>query len=288
MSVKIMAALYEKRLGSPQMKAVALKLADCANDEGRSIYPSKCTIAQQTELDRATVFRCVAKLLDMGLLVIDRKSKGGTKKDTTVYSFDLAVLATLPGASEEPVADSHPSQPATPASRRTERSTRRTVRLDPSQPATQTINEPSITVSKSRERAKPPAADTDRTDDLAFDKRKARVYPRPLPEGWTLPDDWREAALEAFPGLADRLDTEAANFRRFNSERMTVATPDEWEAHWRTWCARGAARLPGAVRAAKLREFDAGPSVHDTSEPFAKYMARMIAEGKYKPKGVAA
>ena len=80
MSVKIMAALYEKRLGSPQMKAVALKLADCANNKGRSIYPSKCTIVQQTELDRATVFRCVAKLLDMGLLVIDRKSKGEPRR----------------------------------------------------------------------------------------------------------------------------------------------------------------------------------------------------------------
>lgn len=281
MSVKIMAALYERRLGSPEIKAVALKLADCANDDGRSIYPSKCTIAHQTELSEATVYRSIRKLLAMGLLVVERQSRGGKRKDTTVYAISLSVLSGLP-LSVEPLSNRHPCPSDTPVS---ETGTGVPQTGDGCPPDTQPIKESSISVSKARARAKPPAADT---NENSFSGVRKREFPRPLPEDWVLPDEWRSECEETHPDHAGSISAEASSFRRYNAKRMTVATAEEWRDHWRNWWIRAMARTPSARLGAKLREYDAGPTVHNSEEPFQEYMARMIREGKYKPKEIVA
>lgn len=96
MSVEVMSAVYRAKLGGPKIKAVALKLADHANNEGRGIYPSKQTVAEQTELSVSTVHRAIRQLLSIGVLVKVRASKGGKAKATTVYRFDLDALSRLP------------------------------------------------------------------------------------------------------------------------------------------------------------------------------------------------
>jgi DNA-binding transcriptional ArsR family regulator len=95
MSITIMAQLYATKLGNATLKAVALKLADYANDDGGSIFPALETVALHTEVSKSTVQRSVRALLEMGVLTIEREGGKGPGS-TTRYRFDLARLSAAP------------------------------------------------------------------------------------------------------------------------------------------------------------------------------------------------
>ena len=79
MSVRVMTMVWDAALGTPARKLDALKLADCANDRGESIYPSVSTIAAVTGLSTRTVRRDWAKA--KGWLYEELRSSGGSHEE---------------------------------------------------------------------------------------------------------------------------------------------------------------------------------------------------------------
>lgn len=70
MSVRVMTAVWDLRL-QPAQKLVLLKLADCANDDGRNAYPSVGLLSDACTMSRRTVQRVLADLVESGHLVVD-------------------------------------------------------------------------------------------------------------------------------------------------------------------------------------------------------------------------
>ncbi len=101
MSIRVISRVLPKRWGSPSRKIVAIKLADVANDDGTSIYPSIATVASEAELSERQVQRIMDEFREAGLLVVVRK--GGGRNRPTEYRFDLAAIDRLPDA--KPVAE---------------------------------------------------------------------------------------------------------------------------------------------------------------------------------------
>jgi len=69
MSIRLMSLVFDNQCLSTTEKIIMLSLADHANDEGRSIYPSQSRIAKKTSLTRETVNRHVQALMDKGYLI---------------------------------------------------------------------------------------------------------------------------------------------------------------------------------------------------------------------------
>lgn len=113
MSVKIMAMVFAGKFGTPTRKVLALALADHADDDGASIYPSIARLAEKCEIDRRTVQRQLRAFEEEGLLAV--VSLGGTRgKDTREWKFDLtklAILAEERGGAVPPVARRQGRQP---------------------------------------------------------------------------------------------------------------------------------------------------------------------------------
>lgn len=95
MSVHVASEVYKAKLGSPTRKAIALKLADHANDDGGSIRPSVERVARETENSARTVQRTLKDFVSEGLLIVE-KLGGMGPKSTTHYRFNLKALAALP------------------------------------------------------------------------------------------------------------------------------------------------------------------------------------------------
>lgn len=93
MSIEVMAQVYKTKLGSANRKAVALKLADCAGEDGDKIFPSLERIARETEVSKSTAQRSIKELIEMGLLIVVKEGGSGPRS-TTEYRFDMAKLAT--------------------------------------------------------------------------------------------------------------------------------------------------------------------------------------------------
>ena len=70
-------ALDDVRTGDPITKLVLLALADEADDDGGSCYPSLRRIAYRAECSVATARRHVAKLESAGLIAVFRPAKQG-------------------------------------------------------------------------------------------------------------------------------------------------------------------------------------------------------------------
>lgn len=92
-SVKVMALVYDIRLGCALRKAVALKLADCSDDAGRNIWPAVETIADKAEISPRSVQNKLGELVAAGLIRIVRA--GGGRNNPTHYEFVMPVLYAL-------------------------------------------------------------------------------------------------------------------------------------------------------------------------------------------------
>lgn len=106
MSVELMRQVFRRQF-NPTHKLVALKLADCARDDGSSIFPSIITIATETGLSRRAVQGSMRTFRTMGLLKVVRG--GGGRNLSTRYRMDIAVLERVPEALkplDAPAADS--------------------------------------------------------------------------------------------------------------------------------------------------------------------------------------
>lgn len=82
------------------MSAVALKLADCANDDGENVYPSVGRIERETRLGASTVRRVLAAFEQAGLLEVVCEASGNKwNRSTTIRRFNLAKLHDLTAVS---------------------------------------------------------------------------------------------------------------------------------------------------------------------------------------------
>jgi hypothetical protein len=90
-----MTLVWEVEFPSLAPKMVALKLADCASDQGDSIFPSVDTIERTTGCVQSTVRKWLFAMEHSGLLKVLKRSAGGAHKDTTVRAFDLGLLRRL-------------------------------------------------------------------------------------------------------------------------------------------------------------------------------------------------
>ena len=79
MSYKLSRRVFSLDISSTE-KLVLRALADRANDDGSSCYPSVLTLARETSLSRKTVQTTLGSLKGKGLVVIVGQSKGGRGK----------------------------------------------------------------------------------------------------------------------------------------------------------------------------------------------------------------
>lgn len=93
MSNRLISLVYSRRLGSGPLKAVALKLADVARDDGSSVYPSLGTISRETEFCLRVVRAAMRRLEAMGVIVA--VSPGGGRNKATTYRIDVEVLTAM-------------------------------------------------------------------------------------------------------------------------------------------------------------------------------------------------
>jgi hypothetical protein len=104
----------DRTVSASTIKFVALCLADHANGEGRSCYPSFKRLCMETELTERTVLRAVRALQEMGIIKIVGSSRLGTND----YEFNLAKLSEMSSRIMPKASDpgTPPSDPGTPPS----------------------------------------------------------------------------------------------------------------------------------------------------------------------------
>ena len=95
MSVRVMTLVWDVEFPNLSAKMVALKLADCANDDGRNIFPSVRTIKRTTGCAKSTIRKWLFAMEFAGLLLVKERSAGGANNDTTIRAFDMARLRAL-------------------------------------------------------------------------------------------------------------------------------------------------------------------------------------------------
>lgn len=89
MSVKLMSAVFEADF-PPSEKLLLLAMADFANDEGKSIYPSQETLARKTGLSDRTVRTLTKKLIAAEVI----KTVGKTNAGTYQYEIRPETIST--------------------------------------------------------------------------------------------------------------------------------------------------------------------------------------------------
>lgn len=96
MSVDLMRLCWRVEFPSAAMASVAVKLADCANDDGENIYPSVGRIERETRLGASTVRRVLAAFEEAGLLEVVAEASGNKwSRSTTIRRFNLCHLHDL-------------------------------------------------------------------------------------------------------------------------------------------------------------------------------------------------
>jgi hypothetical protein len=93
MSIKIMASVFAMQGITSSKKLVLLSLADHANDEGLSVYPSIDRTAQRTGLTSRGVRKIVKELVNDGFLIPVVKSHGYHTNEYRIDAQKMSVYA---------------------------------------------------------------------------------------------------------------------------------------------------------------------------------------------------
>lgn len=163
MSVRVLSLVFDGYPGGGSDLLALLALADWSDDGGRC-YPSITAIARKTRLSRSQAQRVVHKLISDGFLVVTANALGGSPMQTRNYRIVLDRLTGSACATPTGRTDATGSMHATG----------RTGAQEGSHPcgergrthATQTVSEPSTTVSKPssiEEGCRQPTADGKKT-----------------------------------------------------------------------------------------------------------------------------
>lgn len=89
-----MSQVWEVQFPTQSQLLVALKMADYANDQGGSIYPSRNKLAALSQTSESTVKNVLRAFREIGLLIVVREGGHGPKS-TTEYEINLRLLNAL-------------------------------------------------------------------------------------------------------------------------------------------------------------------------------------------------
>lgn len=231
MSHHIVSEVYKRQTGKMQRTAVLALLADKASDDGRGIYASKSTLADEMGCQKQTIITIIDSLQEDGLLVYvgERPCANGY---TCEYRIDIDALEALPlvaaharresrkrtGQKNGPVQKADPTGPENgPHQSKKQTLTTLEPSLNPSPPAPQ----------RGAERVRPAV--------ISKDWKPVAVTALP-PEIAALAAQWPQGAYEA----------EGAAFAQY--WRGRGGRRADWDAQW---AARVQARHVDVMRAAK-------------------------------------
>ena len=94
MSIRLMSIVWDIQFPTQSQLLAALKLADFANDDGGSIYPSRNRLAHNCQCSETTIKTVLRAFRQCGLLIVVREGGNGPR-DTTEYQFDVGLLRAL-------------------------------------------------------------------------------------------------------------------------------------------------------------------------------------------------
>lgn len=205
MSTRIMALCWPLIMPAPT-KSVLISLADQANDDG-VCWPSIASIALRTCLSERTIYRCLAWLVDHGLMRSSARSG-----HSSIYTLLVERLAGMPH-SHPGMPHSHPGMPHSHGTSATQ--------------SPRTVSEP----SKNRQRTKnqnptesdlPEQGSTDSCPTQVPTGRKSNL-PKTIPDlpPWLPKDEW-ETWRRFRKELRRPLTSE--------SERRQIAQLERWKA----------------------------------------------------------
>lgn len=260
MSHKVTTLVYSRKIGSAARKAVLAYMADRASDDGRGVWASKKTIADEIECGRSTVIRVCNEFVAEGVLIVvgSKKCANGA---TVEYAMNLDVIRAFEAIKKSPKAsqsgtspDLDPSQSGTPP----------VPERDPkaSQSGTQTTSEPSFNQDTN---VSLPA-------DTSEKPRKAR-----LPEDWAPSDEDVEYALSQKLNQ-DEIQEIADDFHVYWTDR-TDAGGRKSQRGWRqAWRNRIRDQAPKFIRNRRMAG-QAGPGGYGQGRSLASIAARRSLEG---------
>jgi hypothetical protein len=98
MSIKVMAAIWDSADASGSELLVLLALADFANDDGGSIYPSIATVAKKARLSADQARRIIHKLIKQGKVELVQAGGWDSQRNRpNQYRINLERACILPG-----------------------------------------------------------------------------------------------------------------------------------------------------------------------------------------------
>ncbi|GAB4371773.1 MAG: hypothetical protein Kow00114_32860 [Kiloniellaceae bacterium] len=229
-----MTEVRDRVFDNPTEKLVAMRLADCGNDDGAAIYPKVSTLADDCLIKERRAQEILAKFQAMKLLVLVQEARGHRQR---VYRLDPDVLCTLPltASAQARRARKEARQPtARGAAQCTPREDRGAAECTPRGAAQctpiETVQRPVLSKEgkPSLEGARTPFALT--APERPPPKRGSR-----LPETWQ--PSARDLAFAASEGLSEEeARREAEQFRdHWISSSGAKACKRDWPAAWRTW-----------------------------------------------------
>jgi hypothetical protein len=181
MSIKLMTAVWDTKIGPATRRLVLLALADIANDDGEA-WPSIDTLATRANCSRTTAEDSLRSLVTDG--IIERESRGFHRSN--MYRINRATLTPgIRGAPKTPgIPDDDPRNPG---------------RETPENPGTEPSVEPPVESLKPSSDAADADADQDRDEDqpradveqLCTELRKSMIANGCKPP--TVGKRWREA-----------------------------------------------------------------------------------------------
>lgn len=293
MAIKIMTMVWEAEFPNIASKMVALKLADCANDDGENIYPSVGTVERATGCSASTIRKWMFAMEHCGLLEVVERSGGGTRKDTTIRRFNLAALESL----RKP-RDGQPKQVLTETKRihagtgKGGKDVEVTVfdigpPLRPADPSAECTPPPGGPHPSARRTPTPPPGGPNPSVEPSGEPSSplpgspgggqlivANPEPKPsknkttLPEDFELPDEWREWARSEAPRFEAMIDHEGRKFADW--AHGNGARKKDWRATWRNWWRTAVERAP--------RTFGIIPDARERKAAGARDFQRLIDE----------
>ncbi|WP_134678381.1 helix-turn-helix domain-containing protein [Paracoccus ravus] len=96
MSIKVYKLVQSRVVGSSAAKAVLLNMAARADDQGKGVFPSKASIAAETELSLPTVKREIKALLVRRLIRETGETRPCANGHTVVYDLEIDEIRALP------------------------------------------------------------------------------------------------------------------------------------------------------------------------------------------------
>lgn len=256
-----MTEVRDRIFKNPTRKLVAMRLADCANDEGHNVYPKVWTIAADCLIKERAVQQILREFEAEGLLEVVQEARGHRQRTYTLNVEKLCELPLTAAAVErrrrkqrksaaknagEGTAANAVHEPSAPRSRGAPPCTPSSTRgASPCTPRGAPPCTPIRTVSKNRQSPKgeplgEPARESGPADQPAgFELTPPS--PPPKPRASRLSPDWQPTATDvAFArdaGLTDEeISREGDKFRDYwISKSGKDATKRDWSATWRNW-----------------------------------------------------